>query len=368
MSSRTLMPSRREHRWHAAMSLAGAAVWAALATLAGMRRAHFGVIELLFQFAPLVIVPLGMHLADDLAVSPPFPPAKWRLIVLFPAALSASASFWLPPGRVAGALSAVWLLYAVLVGSEQFGKTKRMLLSLAYFDLIFGAAWLVISRSGLRPLGFQEPIILLTAVHFHYSGFATALIASATLHEFERKRMSLPGLPQLVWLIVLLPFVVAAGFVFSPLLRMVSTIALSTCVTALAMILWWLAKQMESTAARIYMRCATSAATVAFSLAGLYALGEYSGKEWINVPGMANSHGVLNALGFVLLSLLAWVIACDSEQHAPTNQKRETHVAEFSNTRGESLALAARRSSAGFSFVTSAQSIPEFVARDFYDR
>src|SRR5438477_12241171 len=50
------------HRWAATCATAGAAVWAGIAVLARMGIARLGAIELLFLFAPLVIVPLGMEL------------------------------------------------------------------------------------------------------------------------------------------------------------------------------------------------------------------------------------------------------------------------------------------------------------------
>lgn len=51
-----------DERWASRVSLAGAFVWALLAALAGSGRAPLGVIELLFLFAPLVVVPLGLAL------------------------------------------------------------------------------------------------------------------------------------------------------------------------------------------------------------------------------------------------------------------------------------------------------------------
>src|SRR5258705_10869009 len=56
---------------------------------------------------------------------------------------------------------------------------------------------------------------------------------------------------------------------------------------------------------------ADCAALGAFSLAGIYAVSEYLHKDWITIPGMANSHGLLNGLGFVLLTLLAWLMELD---------------------------------------------------------
>jgi hypothetical protein len=52
----------RAERWGAGWALAGAAAWAGVAVLARMGIARIGVIELMFLFAPLVIVPLGMEL------------------------------------------------------------------------------------------------------------------------------------------------------------------------------------------------------------------------------------------------------------------------------------------------------------------
>src|ERR1700690_3967808 len=48
--------------WVRVTATVGAAVWAGMAVLARMGIARVGAIELLFLFAPLVIVPLGMEL------------------------------------------------------------------------------------------------------------------------------------------------------------------------------------------------------------------------------------------------------------------------------------------------------------------
>ncbi len=315
MSSLVPLHSQGQERWNAVISLCGAATWALFACLAGLRRAPFGIIELLFLFAPLVIVPLGSELTRRLtcAGSRRAIALTRSLQVLSP--LAVSVAFWLPPSRTAAALSVAWLLLCLFLAAERFLQSRTeartdvsLILNLAYLDLIFGAAWLVISRAGFRPMGFQEPIILLTAVHFHYSGFATALIAAATLREFRRRNLVMPGARVLIWLVVLLPYLLAAGFVFSPLLRFAAAIALATCVTALAMILLWFAGEFHSSPARVYLRSAGCAALAAFSLAGIYAVSEYFDKDWITVPGMANSHGVLNGLGFVLFALLAWLM------------------------------------------------------------
>jgi hypothetical protein len=338
--------------------------------LAGLRRAPFGIIELMLLFATLVIVPLGLELIRQLNSLPSNQSTGATPIFQMLASLAVSVAFWLPPGRMAAVLSVAWLLLCLFLAGQRLLQSLRqpltslsLLLSLAHFDLLLGAAWLVTSLAGFRPMGFQEPIILLTAVHFHYSGFATALIASATLRQFQRRNLTMPGLRTLIWLVVLLPFMLAAGFVFSSLLRFVAAIALATCVTALAMILLWFAPELRRRPARAYLRAASCAALAAFSLAGFYAVSEYFGKDWITVPGMANSHGVLNGLGFVLLSLLAWIMELH-EEGSEGARHPNTSAAKASHSKQPTVAFAP--STADVHLFRSHS--PEFVARDFYDR
>jgi hypothetical protein len=355
------MSSRKENSYTAIVSLFGAAAWATLATLAGLHRVRIGIIELLFLFAPLVIVPLGLELAHELEVLPEAPhPLLLRGFQLF-AAIAVCGSLCIPPGRSAAILSLFWWVACLLLGFSRLIKHPRARYSLLFFaldvahvDLVLGASWFVVSRAGWRPMGFQEPIILLTAIHFHYSGFATAVIASATL-GFARSRVSRgTSLRMLVLLTLSLPFALAAGFVFSPLLRLVAAMTLAIVITALAGVLFGYAREFRSTASRIYLRSAACAAFAAFSLAALYAAGDYFHKGWITVPGMANSHGVLNALGFVLLGLLGWLI--------------ELHAVDTSNEQDGRLLIGVYAQSRERRQTVHPAMLPEFVARDLYDR
>jgi len=77
-------------------------------------------------------------------------------------------------------------------------------------DLLIGAAWLLLSRAAIH-LQFREPIVLLTAVHFHYSGFATSHLLAALVkargNNSSFSRIIAPMLPMLL----IAPFFIAAG-------------------------------------------------------------------------------------------------------------------------------------------------------------
>ena len=86
----------------------GAFLWAGVAVLARIGIAPIGAIELMFVFAPLVIVPLGMELARVLGNDTP--PARLARRVQPVAAALALVAMWLPPGRLAACLAGAWMV------------------------------------------------------------------------------------------------------------------------------------------------------------------------------------------------------------------------------------------------------------------
>ena len=341
----------------ALISLSGAAVWAGLAVLAGLRRAPAGVIELLLLFAVLVVVPLGLGLVR----SENRAGVNARFVLLQPiSALAVVASFWEGPGLVAAALSTPWFVLGVVVAAlgmwDLHRNEKRSLadlaVSVAGVDLAFAGGWLVVSRAGLHPLGFQEPIVLLTSMHFHYSGFAVAVLAAAAVRACERRNVSMGILRAIVWLVLFLPFLLAAGFVISPILRMVAALGLALSVPAFAIYLFWMARLLDVSVAQVYLRTGALAAWVAMGLAGAYAVTDYLGRPFLTMPGMASTHGVLNGIGFVLCSMLAFLME-ESANELVSSDVRDKRSATV---------VPRKRPS------TVPSPVPEFVAREFYDR
>jgi FtsH-binding integral membrane protein len=279
------------------------------------------VIELLFLFAPLVIVPLGLELGRIIASAGSDGLQNVaRILQPFAAAL-AVVSFWFPPGWVAGALAVPWLAVCALVALAGLLSLARsthslpaMAVNLGRMDLAVAGGWLLVSRLGMRPMDFQEPILLLTAVHFHYTAFATALLAAAALTFARQHGRHSRTLSLVTALVIALPFALAAGFVLSPTLKVAAALGLSASVLGLAVAQLWLSKGLHSATARGFLRISALSVIAGMILAGIYALGEFLARDWLLIPRMASTHGLLNGLGFVLLGLLAWLVECHSAQ------------------------------------------------------
>jgi hypothetical protein len=312
--------------WARGWATLGVGVWAGIAVLARVGVARIGAIELMFLFAPLVIVPLGMELGRRIGGVGWLDEMGRRLQPV--GTVLAVWAMMLPPGRRAGLVAAGWLVVCLLMagsglrdlvlvwtdaGGSPFGfrsgqvRATRAVLSVARIDLAVGGGWLVASRLGMRPMGIQEPIGLLTAVHFHFAGFATAMIAAATLRFAERLGEQ-RWLRRVAGMVVGMPFVVAAGFVISPGLKMVAALLFSASVAGLAIYVRGYGRKMEDGTARVLLQVASGAVFAGMVLAGVYVVADFAGSEVLTIPQMARTHGVLNAVGFCLPGLLGWLV------------------------------------------------------------
>ena len=304
--------------WARVCATAGAFVWAGVAVLARTGVARIGALELIFLFAPLVIVPLGMELGRGIGRAGRLEStARWLQPL---GAGLAVFTMLLPPGRNAGLFALGWMAVCVLmagagmlsIGQALWGDAREgaratfvdAALAVARVDLAVGGAWLVASRLGMRPMGIQEPIGLLTAVHFHFAGFATATIAAATLQFGERR-----WLRPVVAMVLGMPFAVAAGFVISPGLKMGAAFLFSASVAGLAIFVRAAGRQAKDATGRVLLQVAAGAVFAGMILSGTYAVADFFGSDVLTIPQMARTHGILNAVGFCLPGILGWVVA-----------------------------------------------------------
>ena len=105
-----------------------------------------------------------------------------------------------------------------------------------------------------------------------------------------------------------MPFVVAAGFVVSPVLKMGAAILFSASVAGLAIAVRACGTKAEDGAARLLLQVAAGAVFAGMVLSATYAIADFLGSEVLTIPQMARTHGVLNAVGFCLLGLLGWLV------------------------------------------------------------
>jgi hypothetical protein len=276
--------------------LIGVAAW--LVALIAFR---LNAIEALAIWAPLVIVPLGLEL---------IPSTRWIRLAQPVAAVLAALSFALAPGTPAAALAAPWALICVamaILGATRFFRRRPFNLVETFIDAALGLVavggfGLIMSRAGLKPGGFAEPIVLLTAVHFHYTAFAAPLlIALAARRAGPRGPILVAGAA-----VVMATPMLAVGFnLHSPVLKIAAVALIAAGLAIFAWELVRLAQDEPDGRTRLLLGIASFSIFWGMALAGLYSIGEFRERLIVQIPAMAWSHGILNGFGFATCGLLA---------------------------------------------------------------
>jgi hypothetical protein len=269
--------------------------------------------------AALVLVPLGLRLSDDPSRGPRakrlLAAAQWMQPL---GAMALGASFALDQGWLAAVLATPWLLVTLLLAgvglADSFRRGWRWDNSAGFTAaLLFipvGGSWAVISRAGLRPQDFSPAIVLLTAVHFHYAGFVLPILAGLMVKAMDsgicRSRAGWLSDRVMLAAIILGVPLVGVGISLSPLIEVPAALLLAVGCVILA------ARQIQAAIASgsptilTLLGVSSLALLSAMALAVVYAVGQFTGHAWLDIPTMIRTHGAANAFGFALCGLAGW--------------------------------------------------------------
>ena len=285
----------------------GTVVWLLVALAMSTGGVDLSLIDILLLLAPLVLVPIGLVVAgrtgDD----------RIGLLRVAAAALLVPALL-AEPGAIAGALALPWAAVAVVlavtatlgwIASPDLRPSALARLASPVY-LPVGATWVVVSRLGLRPVGIGEPIVELTAVHFHFAGFVAALLAARTC---EAATGQAPGWAAAGTILTIAsPPIVAMGFTTgSAVFQIGGALLLSMGVWIIAGLTFAVVVPVTpDVPARALLSLSALAVVVPMVLAGFWAAAQHVDVPALDVPAMARVHGTLNAFGFSLAGLVGW--------------------------------------------------------------
>lgn len=292
-------------------AIGGGVLWAVLAATEPV-----GEIELLLLLAPLVLVPILLDIIATPTREGTHSKVYLLAVFLQPiAALCATAGLILQPGVAVGAITAVWVLFAVILAlfgiwrllPRGFRPIEELLIDAGLLYIIVGALALFLNRLGVAPLGFSDSLVLLTGVHFHYAGFVLPVLTgiSGRVCTGSVRRAYVP-----VAVVVLFgPGLIGLGITFSPLVEIISVAFFTTAVTLLALL--WLGGVVPARENRLQQTGLSMSALVlpaSMALALLFGVSRFLERPigGLEISTMVDLHGHLNALGFALLGALGW--------------------------------------------------------------
>jgi hypothetical protein len=275
------------------------------------------LVDLLFLLAPVVVVPLGLRLAP---LTGRFAIRLMRIArVAQPfGAIAAIASLLVPIGSGSGLLAAGWLAVcglAGLVGLAEVLEARslrpiHLLPAAALGFLTFGAAWLVVYRTGVD-LGFSPTVAELTAVHFHYAGFSATLMSALALSFLQSAGSRPARVAEVAGLLVVLGTpITAAGFASGFLiLTVIGPVLLASGVLATAALTGFVVAPRTRSRARWPLTFSAAGVVVPMLLGVDYAAARVFPIPALDLKAMALIHGDLNALVFVLIGFVGWLLA-----------------------------------------------------------
>ncbi len=237
----------------------------------------------------VVVLPLGVRLLGAPAV------ARAESVLWPVVGALAAAGLWLPVGAPAALLAAPFAAATVVLATGAL-RVQAAVTAVALVTPLIGAVALLCERAGWGLLGFGGDYLALTVPHMLFAGFgacvATGLVARAA--PSAAARVAAVSVPAGVLLVLV-------GYLVGDVAELVGAVVLALglwCAAAASV------RLDGPRTARVLLW--VGAATVALSmvLALWWALGEATDVVHPGLSTMALTHGVANALGFVLCTVL----------------------------------------------------------------
>ena len=247
------------------------------------------VVRVVVGLGTVVVLPLGLRLLGDRAV-PRSRSAAWPSVGLL-----AAVSVWLPVGASAALLAVPFALAGVVLAGCAL-RVRGFSTAIALATPLVGALALVAERAGWGLLGFSGDYLALTVPHMLFAGFGACLVVGLVARTDGSRvaRTAAVAAPTGVLLVL-------AGYFVSDAAELVGAVVLTIglwCAAAAAVGL------VGSSGARALLRVGAVTIVVSMLLALWWAVGEATGLAHPSLSWMAATHGVANALGFVLCTLL----------------------------------------------------------------
>ncbi|WP_097900586.1 YndJ family protein [Streptomyces sp. b94] len=261
------------------------------------------LVNVIVMLGMLVVVPAGLRLTELRELD-----RIRRLWPLF--AVPGAIALWLPRGGPATALACCYALGTVLLAlyaprraarGRDLGPAGIALLTALVTPAVAATA-LVAERSGHQLFGFDLGILALTVPHFHFAGFAAALIAGLVCRVSDGPAGRFAALS-----VPLGTLLVLAGYFIGDWAELVGAVVLTAGMWTVGLLTLRLGRATGRDRTTRYLLLASAAVLVATMLLALsWAVGEATGLPHPSLTWMAATHGLGNALGFALCSLLAW--------------------------------------------------------------
>ncbi|MFV9833104.1 YndJ family protein [Bacillus stercoris] len=210
-----------------------------------------------------------------------------------------------------GGFALIWWIYTVFIALYAIlrlweTKIHRIEETSVLFGLIYlagGGFWFFAYADHLQIMQFAPLIILLTAVHFHYSAFLIPIFNGLLGRTIRKHRMLYSWI---TWVILLSPLLIALGITYSKTLDVIAVGIYMAAIYLHGFLVFTAAFGTKTGAFLIRLSSAVLMITIAFSM--IYSFGVFRQEVTLTINQMIWIHGFVNAFGVILPALIGWRI------------------------------------------------------------
>jgi hypothetical protein len=300
-------------------AVAGGAAWLLALLYRHPSPQDIGWVTALLLLGAAVVVPLGLELALRSAEGGPADRLLRTAAALQPAgAILLAVSALRSPGTLAALCALPWLAVTgltALAGLARLWRRRFLPWEELCFDagliyLAVGGGWVVLAWGGIRPLGFAVPIVLLTAVHFHYAGFALPILAGLAGRNLGRGLWTQTAALGVIAGVPLVAVgITASQLGWGPALEgLAAVVTAGTGILTAGLYLRLAARPGQPAILRALWLLTALSLAAGMVLAALYGLRTWVSVPWLDLPWMWALHGTANSLGFAIPGLTAWAL------------------------------------------------------------
>ncbi|MFI6422111.1 YndJ family protein [Streptomyces sp. NPDC050842] len=251
------------------------------------------------------VVPTGLALLDG-----PRPPGLDPLRRAWPLLAAPGAlALWLPRSGFSAGLAAVYALATValalqaparLMLTRSLRPREIAVLTALAAPSVAGLA-LVAERASYSLFGFELDLLALTVPHFHFAGFAAALVAGLVCRADDGPTARFAALSVPAGTLLVL-----AGYFVDDWAELAGAVVLTAGMAGVAVLTLRERRDLATgRLTRALLAVSALVLVVTMLLALNWALGEATGLPHLSLTWMAATHGLGNALGFAVCALLA---------------------------------------------------------------
>lgn len=208
-------------------------------------------------------------------------------------------------------LSFGWLLYTMALAifgfvrllKRGFFPLHELMIDGAFMYIALGGGWFWLYTADIKVMTISPLIVLLTAIHFHYSAFFIPLFYGLLGRQLRKETIlyKVAG-----WIILLSPLMIAVGISFS---RLFDTFSVTLYVIALYLYGFICMKtKFRSNVAKVLIVFSSCVLMGTILLSFLYSAGMLFRVSYISIEQMVWFHGSVNAFGVILPGLIGWIL------------------------------------------------------------